>query len=70
MLHSKIKHALTKNIYTSAFPKRDYQKVLTSLSSSLVETKLITRGRIPKRGEEIMNDIEAGHGNKYMFSRV
>jgi len=50
--------------------RRNYQKVLTSLSSKVVDTKFHLRGKIPRRGEEILRDINAGNDAKYPFSRT
>ena len=55
------------NLYTA---RRSYQKVLTSLSQGVVNTKFHLRGKIPRRGEAILKDIEAGNGHKYAFSRT
>jgi hypothetical protein len=49
---------------------RGYQKVLTSLSSKVVETKFHLRGKIPRRGETILKDINSGNAHKYPFSRT
>jgi len=55
------------NLYSA---RRSYQKVLTSLSQGVVNTKFHLRGKIPRRGEAILKDIEAGNGHKYAFSRT
>ena len=52
--------------------KRTYTKVLQedTLSDNIKKTEYAVRGKIPQRGEEIMNEIKAGKGNKYNFTNT
>ena len=65
---------ISKLVYSSPLfvkhEKRSYQKVLQSLSRSVIDAKYAVRGAIPIRGEQIKQDMEAGNGDKYPFDNI